>query len=71
MLVFPVPSPGQTLLADPDCAEGDLSLWTEEGRAEGEVMDPGLLVVAALMVVTCQYRHHTAGALQEVQDGLK
>ena len=71
MLVFPVPSPLQTFPADSDSAEGELSLCTEEGRAEGEVVDPGLMVVAALMVVTCQYSHHTAGPLQEVQDGLK
>ena len=69
--MFPVPSPLQTFLADSDSAEGDLSLCAEEGGAEGEVVDPGLVVVAAFMVVTCQHRHHTARPLQEVQDGLK
>ena len=64
MLVLAVPCPVETLPAHSYCAVRDLSLSTQEGGAEGEVVHPGLLVVAALVVVAGQHRHHTARPLQ-------
>ena len=63
-MVLAVPCPVETLPAHSHCAVRDLSLSTQEGGAEGEVVHPGLLVVAALVVVAGQHRHHTARPLQ-------
>ena len=63
-MVLAVPCPVETLPAHSNCAVRDLSLSTQEWGAEGEVVHPGLLVVAALVVVAGQHRHHTARPLQ-------